>query len=48
MTAADVTALTGTVDPAVIVTGIVALGTVVLGPRVARWGIAQIVRMVRG
>jgi len=48
MTAADVAALTATVDPLVIVAGIVALGAVILAPRVARWGIKQISAMVRG
>jgi len=48
MTAADVTALTGTVDPVVIVAGIVSLGAIVLAPRVARWGIKQIMAMIRG
>ena len=48
MTAADVTALTAVLDPVVIISGIVALGTLKFGPAVARWGIGQIQRMVRG
>ncbi len=46
MTAADVTTLTAAVDPIVIVGGIVALGAIIMAPRAAAWGIAQIKRMI--
>lgn len=48
MTAADVTSMTAVLDPVVIIAGIVVLGGLKFGPAVARWGIGQIQRMVRG
>ncbi len=46
MTAADVTAMTGAINPAIIVAGIVAIGGIVILPKAARWGIRQIQAML--
>ena len=46
MTAADVTTLTGALDPLIIVAGIVVLGGASFSPQIARWGITQVKRML--